>query len=136
LTPQSERLLATSAIDRVGVGQRQGTGGMPRAGEVVKAHGGGQRNVSRALWSVWISEASPRQYSVDELVKKIFGTRRCAESRSSKAVAASSDRVNARRDVERKGVAHRWVKRGGRLPEALIEVATTLTADDVDEHAV
>jgi hypothetical protein len=28
------------------------------------------------------------------------------------------------------------VKRGGRLPEALIEVATTLTAGDVDENAV
>jgi hypothetical protein len=32
---------------------------------------------------VWISEASPRQYSVDVLVKKIFGVCRHAACRSS-----------------------------------------------------
>jgi hypothetical protein len=44
-----ERLLAASAVDRVGVGQRQGAGGMLRAREVVKARGGGQRDVLRSL---------------------------------------------------------------------------------------
>jgi len=44
-----ERLLAAGAVDRVGVGQWQGAGGMLRTGEVVKARAGGQRDVPRFL---------------------------------------------------------------------------------------
>jgi hypothetical protein len=51
---------------------------------VVQAHGVGQRNVLLALRVGVDSEASPRQYSVDELVKKIFGTRRRAVSLASR----------------------------------------------------
>jgi len=52
------------------------------------------------------------------------------------SVAAAGKRVSARRVIKWKGVAHRRVKRGGGLPEPLVEVAATLAAGDVDENSV
>src|SRR5436190_19737592 len=60
--------------------------------------------------SVWISEASPRQYSNEVLLKKIFGTRWRTARRS------RSPSLRQRRR---------------RLPEAHVEVAAALAAGDV-----
>ena len=108
---------------------------MLRTGEVVKAQEAASETSRVPSASVWISEASPRQYSVEELVKKIFGRRRAA-SRSSRPslhpVTGSMLTVSLNGNAllivgcsEAEGCPKRWV-----------EVAAALTASDVDEHAV
>jgi hypothetical protein len=76
---------------------------------------------------MWISEASLRQYSVDEFVKKIFGTRRRAAKRASRpslrpvtgSVFAISLNGNALLIVgcsDAEGCPKRWLKSPPRLP--------------------
>ena len=85
--------------------------------------------------SVWISEASPRQYSFDELVRKILGCPRCVPSRS-RSPPLSRYRVDLGNISEWRGLPHPRPQRVGRLSEALIEVGTAPSAGDMDEVAV
>ena len=91
------------------------------------------RQVAVPSGFVWINDASPRQYSVDELVKKIFGTFLRAASRSNNPSLRSVTGSVCAVSVNGKGIVGqrcRW------LAETLVEIAATLAARDVDEHPV
>ena len=75
--------------------------------------------------SVWIKEASPRQYSLDELVKMIPGTRRRAASRSRRPSPRPVTGSVLAASLNGNGVAHRRVQRGGGLSDALVEVVAS-----------
>src|SRR5216683_5686681 len=82
--------------------------------------------------SVWISEASPRQYSFDELVRKTLGCRRCVPSRSKSPplwpVTGSiwGTSVNGGVSLTRgrsvlDGCPKRWLKSAPRPPPAILD---------------
>src|SRR6516165_12079871 len=83
---------------------------------------------------VWISEASPRQYSVEELRKKDFGEPVARRQAIEQAVGPPCRRVGLGCIVKRKEVAH--ARRTRRLSESLVEVAASLAAGNVDQQAV
>ena len=83
--------------------------------------------VERPAVSVWISEASPRQYSHEVLVKKIFGTRWRTARRSRSpslrpltgSVAPISLNGNGSLGSDADGCPKRMLKSPPRLPPAM-----------------
>src|SRR6516165_8572688 len=120
-------LLATLAVLRVGVGQRQSPGGVLRSGEVVEARGSNRLDVARA-GRIRVDQrgiAPPILHEV--LVKKIFGTRWRTARRSRSpsfrpltgSVAPISLNGNGSLGSDADGCPKRMLKSPPRLPPAM-----------------